>query len=110
MLDARRMEVYCAIFDVLGNEITPTEAKIIDKNSFDTLLQNNTICFFGEGASKCKQIILHQNAFFLANVFPDAISLGKYAYQNFINQNYENLAYFEPYYLKEFVNNTKITP
>ncbi|TAE10216.1 MAG: tRNA (adenosine(37)-N6)-threonylcarbamoyltransferase complex dimerization subunit type 1 TsaB [Bacteroidetes bacterium] len=108
MLDARRMEVYCAIFDTAGKPISPTEAKIIDQESFADILQHQKIVFFGEGAGKCQTLLQHENALFLDHVLPTADSIGKLAYTRYENQQFEDLAYFEPLYLKDFVNNTKV--
>jgi tRNA threonylcarbamoyladenosine biosynthesis protein TsaB len=108
MLDARRMEVYCAVFDGAGKSILPTEAKIIDNEAFSDILPNQQIVFFGEGANKCKPFLTHPNALFLADILPTADSIGKLAYPKFQEKVFEDLAYFEPFYLKDFVNNTKI--
>jgi tRNA threonylcarbamoyladenosine biosynthesis protein TsaB len=108
MLDARRMEVYCTVLDTAGKTISPTEAKIIDQDSFADLLQHQKIVFFGEGAGKCQSLLQHENALFLDNVLPMADSIGKLAYTRYENQQFEDLAYFEPLYLKDFVNNTKV--
>lgn len=108
MLDARRMEVYCAIFDRAGKSVQPTEAKIIDQDSFQDILATQKIVFFGEGAGKCKGTIIHPNAIFLENILPTADAVGNLAYAHFIAQKFEDLAYFEPLYLKDFVNNTKM--
>jgi len=109
MLDARRMEVYCAIFDAHGNTTLPTEAKIIDKESFNTQLLQHPILFFGNGAMKCQPALQHQqHAHFIADILPTAHAVGVLAYPAFLAQQWEDLAYFEPFYLKDFVNNTKI--
>ncbi len=120
MLDARRMEVYCSIFskntNVINNnlsndflkEILPISAKIIDKDTFADILENNKIVFFGDGASKCKASFAHQkNAFFLENITPSAKEIGFLANQRFNKQLFEDLNYFEPYYLKDFVTTAK---
>jgi tRNA threonylcarbamoyladenosine biosynthesis protein TsaB len=105
MLDARRMEVYCAVWDGAGKEILPTEAKIIDQDAFADLLQNHQMLYFGDGAGKCKDLIKHPNAVFLDNILPTADAIGQLAYPKLITQQTEDLAYFEPLYLKDFVNN-----
>ena len=102
MIDARRMEVYCAIFDKKGKFITPTEAKIIDEKSFNETLNHHKMLFFGDGSDKCKEIIKSENAIFMEDGFPTAKSFGKLAYEKFINEEFEDVAYFEPFYLKEF--------
>ena len=109
MIDARRMEVYCALFDNKLNTIEETQAKIIDENSFGDYLKSHKTIFFGDGAAKCKnQLGKSENAFFVDDFQPKARSIGQLAFERFKNQEFEDLAYFEPYYLKDFVNNTKV--
>jgi tRNA threonylcarbamoyladenosine biosynthesis protein TsaB len=106
MLDARRMEVYCAVYEaVTKKEINATQAKIIDENSFAELLEKHQIIFFGEGAEKCKAILgNNKNAIFLENyIYPSAKTIGLLAFEKFEKQQFENVADFEPYYLKEFM-------
>ena len=102
MIDARRMEVYCQVFDSEMKMVKPTEAKVIDELSFNTLLENNKIVFFGNGAAKCEPLIRHKNAHFANDVYPSAIPLGELAETKYLAQEFEDMAYFEPYYLKEF--------
>ncbi len=109
MLDARRMEVYCAVYQAdTMNQIEPTQAKIIDENSFADLLETNKIIFFGDGAEKCRVILgQNPNAIFLSEVInPSARSVGVLATKAFDTQQFENVADFEPYYLKEFMATT----
>ena len=104
MLDARRMEVYCALYDSSNNNIVPTEAKIIDENSFEKELATAPIYFFGEGASKCKETLKNQpNAFFVDDYVMSADALVPFALQNYNEKQFENLSYFEPFYLKDFI-------
>jgi tRNA threonylcarbamoyladenosine biosynthesis protein TsaB len=100
MLDARRMEVYCALFDYLGNEISPVEAKIIDENSFSEL---KNVVFCGDGAMKCKDLIRTPGAVFRDDIFPSAIQIGYIAEEHFKQNKFVDAAYFEPFYLKEFI-------
>ncbi len=106
MLDARRMEVYCALYraDNLF-EVSPAEAKIIDEHSFEEILENQKIIFFGDGAAKCRTILgSNPNAVFLEEtVNPSAKSIGFLAHEAYLNNRFENVADFEPYYLKEFM-------
>ncbi len=108
MFDARRMEVYCAIYDAQNNVVRPTAAEIIDEQSFLELLQENQIYFFGNGAEKCKSILAqNKNAVFVNGVVPsaaDMIALSEKAYKDKL---FENVAYFEPFYLKDFVAGKK---
>ncbi len=108
MLDARRMEVYCAIYDSANNEIKPTSAEIIDELSFSDLLKKNVIYFFGDGAAKCKNILSdNENARFIDGIFPSAKNMVSLSEQAFINKQFEDVAYFEPFYLKDFVAGKK---
>lgn len=106
MLDARRMEVYCAGYDTAGNEVVPTEAKIIDETAFANELQNGPVYFMGNGAAKCQPVISHPNAFFIDEVHCSALGMQTYVRKAFENKQFENTAYFEPYYLKDFVATT----
>lgn len=104
MIDARRMEVYTAVFDASGKEIMPTEAKIIDERSFSTLLPENEMIFFGDGAAKCQPVLGHHPN---AVVVPDFVNSASYlslpAYNKFLKRDFEDTAYFEPFYLKDFL-------
>jgi len=103
MLDARRMEVYCMLTDKELKIIKPVEAKIIEEDSFFTELITNKIVFFGNGAAKCKAILGgHSNAVFINNQSISAVYVGKLAWQKYKENKFEDLAYFEPEYLKEF--------
>jgi tRNA threonylcarbamoyladenosine biosynthesis protein TsaB len=104
MIDARRMEVYTALFDVNGGIIKPTSAEIIDEHSFNEQLPNNRILFFGDGAEKCREVLsTNLNAQFITNFANSATYLTKTAAQKFIAADFEDVAYFEPYYLKDFL-------
>jgi tRNA threonylcarbamoyladenosine biosynthesis protein TsaB len=111
MLDARRMEVYCAVYDLDNKEIKATAAEIIDENSFLDLLKENTIYFFGDGAEKCKSILSpNKNVIFIDNVLPSAKNMIALSEQVFINKQFEDVAYFEPFYLKDFIAGKKKDP
>lgn len=103
MLDARRMEVYCTLFDQDINVVQPTEAKVIDEKSFSNQLDQRLIYFFGEGSDKCKEIIRHLNAKFVSGIKPTASALGDLGYQKFLAADFEDLEHFEPFYLKDFI-------
>jgi tRNA threonylcarbamoyladenosine biosynthesis protein TsaB len=110
MIDARRMEVYCAVFDMKGNEIAPTSAEIIDENSFSTLLKDHTIYFFGDGSDKCKEVLSqNKNAIFLPDIVPSAKDMIPFSEKAFNAKQFEDVAYFEPFYLKDFVAGKKKT-
>lgn len=103
MIDARRMEVYTSIFDTSLNIIEPTEAKIIDKDSFKDILSKQKVAFFGDGAFKCKEVIDHPNAIFIPDVYPLASNMIELSQQAYLESKFEDIAYFEPFYLKDFV-------
>lgn len=103
MLDARRMEVYYAMYNKNGKQTTAISARIIDENSFLEELNNHTILFFGNGASKCKSALTHFNTQFIEEVNASARFMPILA-ENYFNQKmFVNVAYFEPFYLKDFV-------
>lgn len=110
MIDARRMEVYTAVFDTSMNQIEPITAKIIDEKSFAYLLDKHKVAFFGDGAFKCKEAITHPNAVFIPDVHPVASGMVSLSLEAYRNAKFEDAAYFEPFYLKDFVatkpNNT----
>ena len=104
MIDARRMEVYYMIMDGNQNEITPAQAMIIEEDSFSNRLKDNKIVFFGNGSDKCRPILSkHSNAFFVDSIYPTAKSVGILANKKFESMKFEDVAYFEPTYLKEFL-------
>ncbi len=108
MIDARRMEVFCAVYDATGKEIKPTAAEIIDEHSFSDLLQEHTVYFFGDGAAKCKEVLSqHKNALFLDDVVISAKEMITLAAKAFDEKKFEDVAYFEPFYLKDFVAGKK---
>jgi tRNA threonylcarbamoyladenosine biosynthesis protein TsaB len=104
MIDARRMEVYCAIFDEKGNEIRETRAEIMDENSFMEYLGKNRIVFAGDGALKCRPLFnKHPNAVFSEDFQASAKFMISLSEEKFSQQKFEDIAYFEPYYLKDFI-------
>lgn len=105
MIDARRMEVYCALYEQSGAEVQPTTAVVIDESSFEEWLAGHKILFFGDGAAKCKTALgHHSNALFLNELIrPSARTIGKLAADRFRAGDFENVATFEPFYLKEFM-------
>jgi tRNA threonylcarbamoyladenosine biosynthesis protein TsaB len=103
MIDARRMEVYNAVYDPDLNEKISTRATIVDENTFSELLRLQQVIFFGSGAVKCKSVIKHPNAVFIDDFYCLASFLAKPAYESFRQQKFENTAYFEPFYLKDFI-------
>lgn len=108
MLDARRMEVYCALFNEQTEFVEETNAKIIDENSFQDILAEKKIIFFGNGSDKCMNLLgKSDNARFIRGVHPSAKSMGDLALSSFKENIFEDVAYFEPFYLKDFVSTSK---
>jgi tRNA threonylcarbamoyladenosine biosynthesis protein TsaB len=103
MLDARRMEVYCALYDTGLNEITPVEALILEAGSFSTVLETQVVCFFGTGSSKAAEIIRHPNARFFQGIELSAAFQSGLAESLYNRSDFLDTAYFEPHYLKEFI-------
>jgi tRNA threonylcarbamoyladenosine biosynthesis protein TsaB len=104
MIDARRMEVYAALFDGDLDTIMETEAIIIDKDSFAAHLPTQPIVFAGDGAAKCKEVLgFQENAVFFEELLPSATYMAALTAQKFNDEQFEDVAYFEPFYLKDFV-------
>ena len=102
MIDARRMEVYTAVYNAAGERLTPIEAKVIGPDSFTDELAAGPVLFIGDGALKCKDVLTHPNARF-QEAFPLASAMAPLAEAVYNKKQFEDLAYFEPFYLKEFV-------
>lgn len=104
MIDARRNEVYATVYDRALNVVTPTAAEVVTEDSFADVLANAPVYFFGNGAAKCKEIIKHPNARFLdAHTHPLAKWMMPLAERARLQEQYEDIAYFEPFYLKNFI-------
>lgn len=103
MIDARRMEVYAAFFDASGEFKREVKAEIIDENSYHQELADHKIIFSGDGAEKCRGVITGPNAIFQDGVRPSAKYMIGLALEKFNNKQFESTAYFEPFYLKNFV-------
>jgi tRNA threonylcarbamoyladenosine biosynthesis protein TsaB len=103
MLDARRMEVYSAIFNSEYEQIRTTEAQILEQSSFSAYLEKGKVYFIGNGVDKTKPLISNPNAIFVENKLPSANEMSKLAYLKFKRNDIEDVAYFEPYYLKDFI-------
>lgn len=102
MLDARRMEVYCATHNHRGERQSEIEALVIDENSFSDL-KVEKIHLIGDGAEKCKEVLIDPRFVLHDLKYPSAQSLNVLGQQHFIQQQFEDVAYFEPFYLKDFV-------
>jgi len=103
MLDARRMEVYSAVFDENYNEARQVEAQILEADSFFEYLEKGPVYFVGNGVEKTKTIINHTNAHFIDNKLPSANEMSGIAYNKHKKNDIEDVAYFEPFYLKDFI-------
>lgn len=103
MIDARRMEVYAAVYDRALHTVRQTSADIVDESSYLEFLEQHPVYFFGNGAAKCREKITHPNAHFLENVRPLAKMMMPLAEKAIATGDYKDVAYFEPFYLKEFV-------
>jgi tRNA threonylcarbamoyladenosine biosynthesis protein TsaB len=103
MLDARRMEVYYAIYDSSGTKVKDIAAEIITGDSFRDIPETEQIIFFGDGALKCRDVISHKNTIFADDFSISASHMQKPVLKAFENSNFEDVAYFEPLYLKDFI-------
>ena len=106
MIDARRMEVYTALFDKQNQTLTETKAEIIDEHSFADLLANHKIYFFGNGSDKVKNTLTAPNACYIEQVETSAGNMPEISEQRFTQGLLEDVAYFEPFYLKDFIATT----
>jgi tRNA threonylcarbamoyladenosine biosynthesis protein TsaB len=103
MLDARRMEVYNALYDYNGNKQKDISADIITEDSFSDIPETKNIIFFGDGAAKCKEVIKRKNVYFADDFRISASHMLKPVYQAINLSHFEDVAYFEPFYLKDFI-------
>ena len=102
MIDARRMEVYTAVYSADGRRLTPVEAKVIGPDSFADELAQGPVLFTGDGALKCREVIAHPHAQFQES-WPDVAAMAILAQKAWEEKRFEDIAYFEPFYLKDFV-------
>ena len=103
MIDARRMEVYAAVYDRALKPVRDIAADIVDEHSYREFLDRHPVYFFGDGAAKCKSKITHPNAHFIDGIRPLAGMMFPLAEKAIAEEKFEDVAYFEPFYLKEFV-------
>ncbi|RZL49730.1 MAG: tRNA (adenosine(37)-N6)-threonylcarbamoyltransferase complex dimerization subunit type 1 TsaB [Pedobacter sp.] len=106
MIDARRMEVFTSVYNNKLKEIEIVNAKIVDDKSFILELEGNYLTFIGDGAAKCAKVLTHYNAHFSDDNFNSAANMSSLAFAAFEAGEFENVAYFEPFYLKDFVFTT----
>jgi tRNA threonylcarbamoyladenosine biosynthesis protein TsaB len=102
MIDARRMEVYAAVYNENLELVRDVNADIVDENTYGEYLSRGKVLFFGNGSDKCKSVILSPNAVFIGNVYPSAAAMTGPANEAFDKKAFVDVAYFEPFYLKEF--------
>jgi tRNA threonylcarbamoyladenosine biosynthesis protein TsaB len=103
MLDARRMEVYAGFYTSKGELFRQVSADIIDEESYHEILELHPVCFFGNGADKCKEVLDHPNAHFIDGINPSAATMIAPALKKYQLKQFEDVAYFEPFYLKDFI-------
>ena len=103
MLDARRMEVYAALYDRSLKAVRPVQADVVDADTYKQWLDERPVYFFGNGAKKCMKTIGHPNAHYIDGIEPLAKWMQPLAERRFLNGQFEDVAYFEPFYLKDFV-------
>ena len=106
MIDARRMEVYAAIYNHRGGVVRKVDALIIDRDTFATELAQAKVYFVGNGTEKCKTVIDHENAVFIDGIVASALNMADLAQKRFDAQQFVDVAYFEPFYLKNFIATT----
>ncbi len=103
VLDARRMEVYSCVYDANYDEIRETRAEIVDEESFKDYISDEKVYVVGSGAEKCRGVVQHPNFIFDESVVPSAKDMVSMAFKKYESKQFEDVAYFEPYYLKDFV-------
>lgn len=103
MIDARRMEVYAAVFNRALRPVRATMADVVDQTTYKEFLDEHPVCFFGNGAAKCMEAIDHPNAHLIEGIEPLAKNMFPLAEKRFLREEFEDVAYFVPNYLKDFV-------
>ena len=103
MIDARRMEVYSQFFDRALNEVRSISADIVENHTYDDILAQQPVYFFGNGAEKCHEVLTHHNAHIIEGIVPLAKNMYPLAEKRMANEQFEDVAYFVPFYLKDFV-------
>ena len=103
MIDARRMEVYSAVYDRALKEVRPIQADVVTAETYQEYLDRGSVYFFGNGAQKCQAVIQHPNAHFIEGIHPLAKNMFPLAERSMHLKEFQDVAYFEPFYLKEFV-------
>lgn len=107
MLDARRMEVYTAVYNAHLENLEPTNALVLDNSSYATYLNNNHCHFIGDGATKTSTLFANTKHRFIDHLYPSAAAMHQVVFEKYKTKSFEDVAYFEPYYLKDFVDGNK---
>ena len=107
VIDARRMEVYSAVYDAQYHLVRKIKADLLEENPFESYLNKKTVIFVGDAVPKLQDFLSHPNAVFSKEKFPSAKEMHQPSYQKFLKQDFENIAYFEPFYLKDFIISSK---
>jgi tRNA threonylcarbamoyladenosine biosynthesis protein TsaB len=107
-LDARRMELYYSVYNARGNVITAIKAEIMDNKSFSEYPESSRIFLFGNGAGKCSGVVNRKNVIFVTDFRMSASYMRKPAYEAFNSRRFEDVAYFEPFYLKDFITSKPV--
>ncbi len=107
VLDARRMEVYSKVFNTQVSEVRDTKAEIIDEHSFAAYADQGKTVLIGNGALKCSDVLKHPNFEFKTEAVPSTKEMASLAHEKYLQKNFEDVAYFEPFYLKDFILQTK---
>ena len=110
MIDARRMEVYSAVYDRALQEVRPIGADVVDADTYLPYLEEHPVWFFGDGSEKCKNVIKHKNAHFIDGIMPLAKWMFPLAERSLHLGETQDVAYFEPFYFKEYVAKTPLSP
>ena len=103
MIDARRMEVYSAVYDRSLKAVRAIQADVVDGDTYKEFLDKGSVYFFGDGAEKCMEVINHPNAHLIENIEPVAKNMFPLAEKRMAEGKFEDVAYFVPFYLKDFV-------
>ncbi len=107
-LDARRMEIYYSVFDVAGNTVKDISAEIVDRDFLTVSWRQRRIFIFGDGAAKCREVMERNNVIFDDSFTISAAFMKSAAYNALDNKRFEDVAYFEPFYLKDFLTSKPV--
>lgn len=108
LLDARRMEVYYAVYNQQHQKLVSTQAMVVEPHSFDAFLTDKPVLMVGDCVSKLKSVVNREGVIFKENSYPSAQEMSTLSFEKFTQNQFENLAYFEPFYLKDFIVTKKV--